>query len=115
MYQDRKSLEIDEKILYYILRPDCQEEEEEADLNLQKSLSQFELIEEKITSHDEYDGGAYYESIIEDKINNRFYKCRYNDWNLNAQDSIGPYDEDGVTLESAYEVFPTEIITIKYE
>lgn len=113
---ERNSLIIDERVLYYIINPDLQEDEDNEDKELQTQLSQFELVDTKIVSHDEYDGGAQYDSIIKDKIYNKFYSIIYNDWDLNRQDSYGPYDEDSITLDNTlFEVFPKEKVIITYE
>lgn len=113
---ERNSIIVDEKVLYYIINPDLQEEDEEQDEELQNNLSQFELIEERQLSHDEYDGGVEYEFIIKDKISNKFYSLKCNDWDLNRQDSYDPYNEETVTLDNTlFEVFPKEKLVIVYE
>lgn len=111
----RSKIKIEEMILYYILRPDLLDEQDDTELT-QKELDKYKLVKETLDSHDGYDSGVSYTAVIKDLNTGKFYTTSYNDWDLNAQDSVGPYDEDGVSLDTDLEeVFPVSKTITIYE
>lgn len=68
---------IDESILYLILT--------EYSWN-KKEYMGWQMIEKKLTSSDQEDGGGHYDVIIKDTETGKFYLTQYCDWDIDNTD-----------------------------
>lgn len=89
----RESIQIDKNLLKKLI------------FNAVRTHEEYELIESKIHSCDEEDGGGWYTVIIKRKSDNKYFSMEYCDWDIKN-------NELGGFLE---EVFPKQVTITIYE
>lgn len=113
----RETINIEDELLYNILTEfeileDDITEEEQIDM---RTSCNYKLIENPIVGHDEYDGGASYEGIIQRRSDGKFFKIEYTDWDLDHSDTVGPYTKNVSLDTNLKEVFPEQITKTIYK
>lgn len=79
----------------------------------------YELVQDNITSTDEYDGGGRHEAVIKDLSTGKFYSCSFTDWDIDYEK--GGYFDNGKQIiegdldNELLEVFPKQKTITVYE
>ena len=117
---DGAILEMDDEVLYYLLNEDSlgdnEEDVEENHLEyLKNELSKYTLISNEITSHDEFDGGTYWNAVIKCNLTDRFFAISYTDWEIGRHGGWNGTYGDSSLDATLREVFPKQVIVTIYE
>ena len=90
----RENIQIDSKSLMKLIHNNPSEADKD-----------YELIENKIHSCDEEDGGGWYTVIIKRKSDNKYFSMEYCDWEMRNHEISGFLDE----------VFPKQVTITIFE